>query len=322
MALAIAAASAATPASAQTHLDIVTFGGSSNLPIWVAQEKGFFAKQGLDIKQDITRGSVEEIKNLMAGKYQLGSTSFDNSIAYVEGQGDVKFDNYDLVGFMGVHSGMNKVVTRPEIKSYEDVKGKAVATDALNSGYGMLLVAILDKHGLKPNRDYTAYAAGSGPNRLKAMKDDKAVIALVSPPEDTNAKQAGFNVVEDANKALARPYQGSAYVVRKAWAKDHEKELTAFIRAIVASHDFIFTDQTGAKAVLKSHLKNLSNEEIDAVYAALTSGDGGLNRKAEINIDGVRTLLALRSEYAEPKKNLTDPYKYVDLSYYEKAMKK
>jgi ABC-type nitrate/sulfonate/bicarbonate transport system substrate-binding protein len=186
----------------------------------------------------------------------------------------------------------------------------------------MLLVAILDKHGLKPNRDYTAYAAGSGPNRLKAMKDDKAVIALVSPPEDTNAKKAGFNVVEDANKALGKPYQGSAYVVRKAWAKDHEKELIAFIRAIVASHDYIFTDQSGAKAVLKSHLKNLSNDEIDAVYAALTSGDGGLNRKAEINIDGVRTLLALRSEYAEPKKKLTDPYKYVDLSYYEKAMKK
>jgi ABC-type nitrate/sulfonate/bicarbonate transport system substrate-binding protein len=315
------AAAMATPAAAQTHLDIVTFGGSSNLPIWVAQEKGFFAKQGLDIKQDITRGSVEEIKNLMAGKYQLGSTSFDNSIAYVEGQGDVTFDNYDLVGFMGVHSGMNKVVTRPEIKSYADVKGKAVATDALNSGYGMLLVAILGKYGLKPNVDYTAAAVGSGPNRLQAMKDNKAVIALVSPPEDTNAKAAGMNVVEDAIKALGKPYQGSAYVVRKAWAKDHEKELIAFIRAIVAAHDYIFTDKAGAVAVLKGHLKNLSNEEVDAVYTAMTSGDGGLNRKAEINIDGVRTLLALRSEYAEPKKTLTDPYKYVDLSYYEKAMK-
>jgi ABC-type nitrate/sulfonate/bicarbonate transport system substrate-binding protein len=319
-ALGIATAMVA-PAAAQTHLDIVTFGGSTNLPIWVAQEKGFFAKQGLDIKQDITRGSVEEIKNIMAGKYQLGSTSFDNSIAYVEGQGDVQFDDYDIVGFMGVHSGMNKVVTRPEIKSYADVKGKAVATDALNSGYGMLLVAILDKYGLKPNRDYTAFAAGSGPNRLQAMKDNKAVIALVSPPEDTNAKAAGLNVVEDAIKALGKPYQGSAYVVRKAWAKDHEKELIAFIRAIVASHDYIFTEKAGAMAVLKDHLKNLSDAELDAVYTAMTSGDGGLNRKAEINIEGVRTLLALRSQFAEPKKTLTDPYKYVDLSYYEKAMK-
>jgi ABC-type nitrate/sulfonate/bicarbonate transport system substrate-binding protein len=312
---------AVAPAAAQTHLDIVTFGGSSNLPIWVAQDKGFFAKQGLDIKQDITRGSVEEIQNIMAGKYQIGTTSFDNSIAYVEGQGDVKFDNYDIVGFMGVHSGMNKVVTRPEIKSYADVKGKGVATDALNSGYGLVLYAILAKHGLTRDRDYTPVPVGSGPNRLQAMKDNKAAIALVSPPEDTNAKAAGFNVVEDSTKALGKPFQGSAYIVRKAWAKDHEKELIAFIRAIVASHDYIFTDKAGAVAVLKSRLKNLKDDEIDAVYTAMTTGDGGLNRKAEINLEGVRTLLALRSQYAEPKKTLTDPAKYVDLSYYEKATK-
>jgi ABC-type nitrate/sulfonate/bicarbonate transport system substrate-binding protein len=309
------------PSIAQTKLDIVTFGGTSNLPIWVALDKGHFAKQGLEVKQDITRSSVDEIKNLMAGKYQIGSTSFDNSIAYVEGQGDIQIDNYDIVGFAGVHSGMNSVVTRPEIKSYADLKGKVAASDALNSGYGVMLFAILDKHGLKLNRDYTALAVGSGPNRLAAMKEGKAHVAALSAPEDIKAKSEGFNILGDAISALGMPYQGSAYVVRKSWAQTHEKEVIGFIRAIVAANDFIFTDKAGAIGVLKARVNGLTDADADIVYAALTSGKGGLNRKAEINIEGVKTLLKLRNEYSEPKKNLTDPYKYVDLSYHEQAMK-
>ena len=315
-------AASSMPARAETHLDIVTFGGTSNLPIWVAMDKGMFAKQGLSVTQDVTKGSVAEIKNLMAGKYQIGSTSFDNSIAYTEGQADIKIDNYDIVGIAGVHSGMNSVVVRPEIKSYADLKGKVAASDALNSGYGVMLFAILEKHGLKLNRDYTAIAVGSGPKRLEAMQEGKAQVAALSAPEDIKAKREGYNILEDAVTALGRPYQGSAYVVRRAWAKDHEKEVVAFIRSIVAANDFIFTNKAGAIQVLKAHVKGLTDADGDVVYAALTNGKGGLNRKAEINIEGVKTLLALRGQYAEPKKNLTDPYKYVDLSYYEKATKK
>ena len=310
------------PAAAETHLDIVTFGGTSNLPIWVAMDKGTFAKEGLSITQDITKGSVAEIQNMMAGKYQIGSTSFDNSIAYVEGQGDVKIDNYDIVGFAGVHSGMNSVVTRPEIKTYADLRGKVAASDALNSGYGIMLFAILEKHGLKLNRDFTAIAVGSGPNRLEAMEAGKAHVAALSAPEDIKAKREGYNILGDAVTALGKPYQGSAYIVRRSWAKDHEKEVVAFIRSIMAANDFIFTNKTGAIEVLKAHVKGLSDDEGNVVYAALTNGNSGLNRKAEINIEGVKTLLELRNQSSEPKTNLTDPYKYVDLSYHEKATKK
>jgi len=307
------------PAVAETHLDIVTFGGTSNLPIWVAMDKGMFAKQGLSITQDITKGSVAEIQNMMAGKYQIGSTSFDNSIAYVEGQGDVKIDNYDIVGFAGVHSGMNSVVTRPEIKTYADLKGKVAASDALNSGYGVMLFAILEKHGLKLNRDFTAIAVGSGPNRLDAMEQGKAHVAALSAPEDIKAKREGYNILGDAVTALGRPYQGSAYVVRRSWAKDHEKELISFIRAIVAANDFIFTNKAGAIDVLKAHVGGLSDDEGNVVYAALTNANSGLNRKAELNIEGVKTLLDLRNESSGT--NLHDPSKYIDLSYYEKAIK-
>jgi hypothetical protein len=54
----------------------------------------------------------------------------------------------------------------------------------------------------------------------------------------------------------------------------------------------------------------------------MTTSKGGLNRGAKINIDGVKMLLQLRNEFSGSPQKLSDPYKYIDLTYYEKAMGK
>jgi ABC-type nitrate/sulfonate/bicarbonate transport system substrate-binding protein len=118
LSLAAVALAFAAPAAAQSKLTIVTFSGATNLPVWIALDKGFFKKEGLDVTHEVTRGSQQVMEGIMSGKYQLGSAALDNTIAYTEGQGDVKIDNYDVVAILGVHSGMNKIVSRPEIKNW------------------------------------------------------------------------------------------------------------------------------------------------------------------------------------------------------------
>jgi ABC-type nitrate/sulfonate/bicarbonate transport system substrate-binding protein len=308
----------AAPAAAQTKLTIVTFAGATNLPIWVAIDKGFFAKEGLDVTQEVTRGSVAEIQGLMSGKYQFGSSALDNLIGNAEGIGDTKIEGFDLVGIAGVHSGMNKVVTRPEIKTYADIKGKTIATDALTSGYGLVLIRVLAMKGLKLNQDYTAVPVGSGPNRLDAMKEGKAVAAALSAPEDLEAKKLGFNILDDTTELIGA-YQGSAIVVRRAYAKTHEAEVQAFLRAIVAATDYVFSDKAGALAEMKQHIKGMSDAELESIYTSMVASKGGLNRAAKMNMEGVKMLLTLRNDLSGSDKKLTDPTKYVDLSYYEKA---
>jgi ABC-type nitrate/sulfonate/bicarbonate transport system substrate-binding protein len=308
----------AAPAAAQTKLTIVTFAGATNLPIWVAIDKGFFAKEGLDVTQEVTRGSVAEIQGLMSGKYQFGSSALDNLIGNAEGIGDTKIEGFDLVGIAGVHSGMNKVVTRPEIRTYADIKGKTIATDALTSGYGLVLIRVLAMKGLKLNQDYTAVPVGSGPNRLDAMKEGKAVAAALSAPEDLEAKKLGFNILDDTTELIGA-YQGSAIVVRRAYAKTHEAEVRAFLGAIVAATDYVFSDKAGALAEMKQHIKGMSDAELESIYTSMVASKGGLNRAAKMNMEGVKMLLTLRNDLSGSDKKLTDPTKYVDLSYYEKA---
>ncbi|MEA2975996.1 MAG: hypothetical protein QOF19_1516 [Alphaproteobacteria bacterium] len=315
------AVTSAVPASAQMKVSVVTFTGSTNLPIWVAIDKGFFAKEGLDVTHEITRGSAAQMQGLMEGKYQFGSSALDNTIAYAEGQGDVKIDNFDLVAILGVQSGMQKIVTRPEIKNYADIKGKAIASDALNSGYGLALIKILAMNGMTLNKDYTAVAVGSTPNRIAAMKEGNAVAAMISPPEHLALQKEGYNVLGDMTDAIGA-YQGSAFVVRRSWAKEHEPEVLAFIRAQVAATDYVFADKAGALAVMKKNIKGMSDAELESAYTEMVTSKGGLNKGAKINADGVKMLLTLRNELSGSDKKLTDPLKYVDMSYYEKAMAK
>ena len=49
-------------------------------------------------------------------------------------------------------------------------------------------------------------------------------------------------------------------------------------------------------------------------------GQSSLARKAALDVDGIRAVLELRSRFAPSPPPSTDPTRYYDLSYYEKAL--
>jgi hypothetical protein len=58
---------------------------------------------------------------------------------------------------------------------------------------------------------------------------------------------------------------------------------------------------------------------VDAVMTSLLSPSSGLTPGGRILTDGVRAVLDLRTKYGSGKAPLTDPARYIDLSYYEAA---
>ncbi len=303
-------------AFAQTEIKISTFSGSTNVVTWAAIDKGFFAKEGLKVTAERTGGSKEQQLDVMAGKYQFASTSFDNVVAYTEGEGETKFPDYDVVAIMGVHQGMTSVVARPEIKKYQDIKGQAVAVDSPTSGYATVLYQIIkDKSGLEKEKDYKLLAVGGTRARVKALEDKSAAAAIISTPNDMELVEKGYNRLGDVAEELGA-YQGSAFIVRKSYAKANPNVVEAFTRAIVAASDFVFSNKAGTIEVLKKNLKGLDDAEANKIYDRLV-GPGGLNKRAALSVKGVETVLKLRSVYggAPP----ASAAKYIDLSYYEKV---
>jgi ABC-type nitrate/sulfonate/bicarbonate transport system substrate-binding protein len=310
----------ASAAKADTTLDTVSFSGATNLQSWIALDKGFYAREGLTVRLHQTQGSEQEVKDLYAGKYQIMSSAFDNTVAYIEGQGEFPLQNAsDLVAFMGVHSGLNSLVSLPEYKTFDSLRGKVAAVDAKRSGYALVLYALMAKRGLQNGKDYTTVAVGGTPNRMQAMADGRAAFTMTSAPEDAAAKAKGDNILADSRELGA--YQGSAYITRRSWAKDHEAELGAYIRATVAATDYIFANKAETLAVLHKYQPKLTAEQADALYATLTSPEG-FDPHAKINMAGVETVLRVRGDFGEPKRKLDPPSAYVDQSYYDRALAK
>ena len=172
-----------------------------------------------------------------------------------------------MVALAGVHSGSNYVIARPEIKSFADICGKVVSVDALQSGYGFVLYRILEDNGLKLNADYRVIAVGSGAGRLDSMKAGTSVAAVLSAPNDLEAKKLGFNNLGDTVEAISA-YQATTYAARRSWASSHPEETKAFLRAMIAARDFVFAQRAASIASLRAHIKSLSDEQAETDYDA------------------------------------------------------
>jgi len=300
-------------------LKLIAFPGAPNLPIFVAREMGWFERHGVDLAMSMTPSSAYQAEALAKGEFDIAGTAFDNIVAYAEGQSDTPLPGpFDMVAVAGVHSGLNSVMVRPDIDGFAGIKGKAVAVDAAKSGYAIVLYQILLKNGLTLGKDYTTVAVGSTANRLAAMEDGRAAGAMIDTPTDMQAQKRGFKLLANATDELGA-YQGSAIVVRRPWAEDHEPELAAFLRANSAAVDYLYAHRDEAIAELKSHIKDLSGDEFGTLYDKIT-GPGGLNKHGELNLPGVDNVLKIRGTYGEPKQEMGPPSKYIDPSYMQRAL--
>src|SRR5690349_24855939 len=88
-------------AQAPARLEVIVFPGGFNWPIWVAQDKGYFREDGVDVNLTPTPGSVFQLVNLIDGKFDSAITAIDNLIAYREGEGEDPKVGPDLIAVMG-----------------------------------------------------------------------------------------------------------------------------------------------------------------------------------------------------------------------------
>jgi ABC-type nitrate/sulfonate/bicarbonate transport system substrate-binding protein len=136
------------------------------------------------------------------------------------------------------------------------------------------------------------------------------------------AQSRGFNVLASADALGA--YQGTVGVARASWAREHEAAVVGFIRAYRAATDWLYdrANRDIVEALLVANIRDMSPAVAKQSYDLLLGDKGGLARDLAPDLAGMRTVLRLRSKFGLPQKTLSDPMKYVDLSYYEKASAK
>jgi ABC-type nitrate/sulfonate/bicarbonate transport system substrate-binding protein len=298
------------------ELRLIVFPGGFNLPVWVAQEKGFFARQNLSVTLTLTPGSVFQLTHLIAGDFDIALTAIDNLIAYDEGQGEVPVPGHpDLFAFMGSDNGFLRLIVQSGIQSYADLRGKRLSVDAVTTGYAFVLRKMLEVNGLGEN-DYTLVPAGGALARWEALLKGEHAGTLLLSPFEILARERGFRLLANAIDVLHR-YQGLVGTARRSWAAAHRNELIGYIRAHREALLWLYSPVNRDEGIqLLARHANLSPGLAAEAHAILVDPERGFAPAASPDFEGIRTVLALRTQYARPRKTLTNPLRYVDLSYY------
>ena len=112
MAFALVAAPSAR--AEDTKLSVIVFPGVQDLPMFVAQAKGFYAKRGLNVDLKFTVNSDELRGGLAEGKYQIAHSAIDNAFALKDKA------NADIAVVLGGDNSYNHLIVQPEIASLAD----------------------------------------------------------------------------------------------------------------------------------------------------------------------------------------------------------
>jgi ABC-type nitrate/sulfonate/bicarbonate transport system substrate-binding protein len=299
-----------------TPVRLIAFPGAPNLPIFAAEEQGYFADAGIDLVMETTPSSAYQIQHLVKGEFDIAGTAFDNIVAYQEGQGAAKLDREpDLFAFMGATQIELAFVVAPEVKSYSDLKGRTIALDALATGFAFVLYEMLERAGLAAT-DYTMVPVGATPQRWESVKSGEHAGTITIEPFTSIARANGFSVLQTSSEILDA-YQGGSFAASRAWAAANPERITGFIRAYLAGLAWTLdpANREAGAALLQSRMPQIQPRAIDAVMTSLLSAQSGLTPGARILEDGVETVLRLRSKFGAGDTELNDPARYMDLSY-------
>ena len=134
MCCAVASVSAQTPQT-QTRQTLTTvrlniFPNATNLALYLGIANGVFEKRGITVDLRFTQNYEALRDGLAKGEFEIAYSAVDNAVAMVETA------NADVVIVSGDDTSMNEFMTRAEIQSLADLRGKAPAPDRyIDLGY-------------------------------------------------------------------------------------------------------------------------------------------------------------------------------------------
>jgi len=304
-------------ALAQTPVRTKVFPGAQALPLIAGVQQGIFERHGIRLELLFTASSQELRDGLASGDFQVAHSAVDNAVAMVE------MAKHDVVIVTGGDSSMNEFFVQPEVKSIADLKGRTVIVDAPNTAYALQAKKILRMNGVNDS-DYTLKPVGGTLFRYRAMREDKTNAAsMLNPPFSVDAAGAGLKSMGRAVDLIG-PYQATGAFVLRKWASANRELLERYIAAQIEATRWAVTpaNKDAAAKMLVERFK-LQPAVAARTWELLADPKFGLAQDAKFDQAGFRNVLSLRAEIEGSwSGKAPPPERYVDLSYYEKAVQR
>lgn len=307
-------AGSSAPLHAQTAPDKITLSTISismnYLPVYVAQEKGFFTKENIFFEAVVLNASTLAIPVLIAGSTQVSASSAMTTIRAVEKGAPLKI----VAGL--TNAPVYDLYANLKYKSFKDLKGATIGVSGLITSDTIIMKEMLKANGLEYPRDYGLRAMGIMPDRLLAMQTGSIAAAILSPPYTFGADDMGLVNLGSTAKYTPNFVQ-TVFNVRADFAQDKKPLLVRFLRAILRGDQWIHNQKEDTVRIIMKRL-NYSEKHSEASWRYYINTNA-IPKDGEINPKGMDKVMQLLVEDGTLVQPLPKTDKYVDMSYIAEA---
>jgi ABC-type nitrate/sulfonate/bicarbonate transport system substrate-binding protein len=259
-----------------------------NLPLWAAEDDGEFGRRDIELDSAIigsTQGTTDALLN--------------GSIDVAFGSPDAAITDPERVEILAglVDRPPLSLVARPELTSFESLRGKRFGTTSMREGTVQLIQAMLIEHGLAYPGDYTFVMAGAHPQRWQALQDGSIDAAMQLMPFDFLAETAGYSILGRAEDVTPLFAFSSALSL-----SDADDGLKADMRrALLAGEEIVRNDRRRA---VDAVMKRVPVDEATALRCVARLIDDGAMPQHLVHsaaaLDRTRRAIASLSDAATP----------------------
>ncbi len=263
---------------AQAHPKVTLAVGGKNLlyylPLTVAETRGYFKDEGLDLTIVDFAGGSRALQAVIGGSADVVSGAYEHTIN-MQAKGQY-LREFALQGRVPqIVLGVNPK-TMPDYKTVTDLKGKKIGVTAPGSSTNVMLNFVLAKAGLKPT-DVSIIGVGGGNGAVAAMRSGQIdaisnldpIITLLQRSGDLKIISDTRNVAE-SDKVFGGPMPAGCLYAPQTYIDKHPETIQALTNAIVRANRWIQTAGPSdiVKAVPESYLLGDRAVYIDAFLAS------------------------------------------------------
>ena len=225
-----------------------TTASPSHLPVWVAKDAGLFEKYGMNVEPVHIRGGSLITMAIITGNLPFSGAGAESVVAARVAGGDV------VLLACPVDADPVYLITRPEIKSAQDLKGQSSAVTRYGSTTHFYLRTALKHVGLNPDKDLTILQMGAGPEIVVAMDRGVIAAAALTTRYAMPFLNRGWPVLVDLSKT-DMVYPSSCVTSSRAFIRAEPKVTEDFLRAYVAGILLIKKDHHFAEKSLAKWMR-------------------------------------------------------------------
>ena len=224
-------------------------------PLWVAQERGFFQKYGIDATLVFVRNTPIMIAGMKSGSIPIAYGGGSGILGASVTESDLRV----LATFTGRMT--NNVVARPSIKTPKDLRGKVLGIQGLGGTNWMAALLWLEHFGLDLRRDnIVLQGTGEQVVRAQALESGKVDAAVIDLSFSKNLEQRGFNVIGDSQKTDI-PFTGVDIVTTRGFIAEQPVMLENLLKALLESLAFVVAPKNQT-AVVELIMKKLRIKDV------------------------------------------------------------